>query len=90
MFYWQSHNVALVRPIANRIFAVKEGRVTQVDHERYALEITASELASENGVQPSNGNADKAKNDAAIALDGKLILEEDIEEGHMSWNACTS
>lgn len=89
----QTHNVVLVRPIARFIVSIKDGRVASqasiedaiLSNKELAVEIEKDEEA----VERANEEIDpqSAPNEPS-ARDGKLILKEEVELGHISWSAC--
>ncbi|KAJ3931939.1 MAG: hypothetical protein NXY57DRAFT_961301 [Lentinula lateritia] len=87
-----THNVVLVRPIARFIVSIKDGRVASqasiedaiLSNKELAVEIEKDEEA----VERANEEIDpqSAPNEPS-ARDGKLILKEEVELGHISWSA---
>ncbi|TFK36798.1 hypothetical protein BDQ12DRAFT_699326 [Crucibulum laeve] len=89
-----THNVALARPVAEFVVVMgKDGRVSSHGTVSEVLK-TDPELAKEitedaEGIQKSEEQIDTpliAAEERANA-DGKLILSEEVEEGHVSWSA---
>ncbi|KAF8830087.1 hypothetical protein HHX47_DHR2000412 [Lentinula edodes] len=87
-----THNVVLVRPIARFIVSIKDGRVASqasiedaiLSNKELAVEIEKDEEA----VERANEEIDpqSAPNEPS-GRDGKLILKEEVELGHISWSA---
>jgi len=67
---------------------VKEGQVAQADRGDYTLDTDVSRSALKEDVGLRDYSNNEAKADATLAPDGQLILAEDVEDGHVSWNAC--
>ncbi|KAJ4490432.1 hypothetical protein J3R30DRAFT_3666905 [Lentinula aciculospora] len=87
-----THNVILVQPIAKFIVSIKDGRVASQASIEDAI-FTDKELASESvkkeeAMARANDEIDLqlAPNEPSTT-DGKLILKEEVELGHVSWPA---
>ncbi|KAF5346100.1 hypothetical protein D9757_014021 [Collybiopsis confluens] len=87
-----THNVVLVRPIAKFVVTVKDGRVTSQstleqaisDDEALAVEVERDEEAVDRARDEIDPQP--APNEPS-GKDGKLILKEEVELGHVSWAA---
>ena len=90
----QTHNVAMVQPIADFVVSIKNGRVfsegsiSQVTAKDplLAVEFKEEEQAlakAEEEIDSPQPTPDKAKSV------GKLIVAEEIEQGRVRWAACT-
>ncbi len=86
-----THNVALTSPIAAKIIAVSlDGVAQEVSDISEVISMDknfAAELEKEQAeIEVEEEVMDQVKKGEKEA-DGKLILAEDIEEGHVSWKA---
>lgn len=88
----KTHNVALTSPISGHIVAIgQDGVAREVSDISEVLgsdKILASEVAKEEDeaeVEKEVIDMTNEKNEKEA--DGKLILAEEIEEGHVSWKA---
>lgn len=89
-----THNIALVEPIAEFVVALKNGRVvsqgtlkTLLSRDRTLAEEARQEeealhRADEEVVEVLDAGREKQKKP-----DGKLILSEEIRQGHISWSS---
>ncbi|KAJ3774339.1 hypothetical protein FB446DRAFT_729352 [Lentinula raphanica] len=87
-----THNVVLVKPVAKFIVSIKDGRVASQASIEDAMD-TDKQLAAEiekdeEAVERANDEIDpqSAPNEPSNK-DGKLILKEEVELGHVSWSA---
>lgn len=90
----KSHNVALIRPIADFVVALgSDGRIaTQgspdktLQHDSKLLaELSSEEVQLEEAEQV----LDKPELEAKDAQkNGKLVVAEEIKEGHVGWDTC--
>ena len=65
-------------PVENKLLPTKvRGQAEVIEQEEVATDV-------DNQLHPSSSVDARAKSD------GKLIAAEEIEEGHVSWAACTS
>ncbi|KAJ4000261.1 hypothetical protein F5050DRAFT_1804229 [Lentinula boryana] len=86
-----THNIAVTRPIAGFVVAIKEGRI---ESQGTVLEALGrdSVLAEEarKGQQVIDKADDKVDEQLPVEepkTDGKLIVAEEIQEGHVNWSA---
>ncbi len=91
----QTHNVALVQPIADFVIALgNDGRIISQGSLEKALhedgELLEELKVDEEAVKHTDDEIDKAKIDDQAQKDGKLVVAEEIGEGHVGWNACKS
>ncbi|KAJ6575530.1 hypothetical protein B0H10DRAFT_2168545 [Mycena sp. CBHHK59/15] len=86
-----THNVALAKPIANFVVSMgTDGRIHSQGSIAEALatdEILAEELSKDQAVLDKKEDEIDTPVAAETKADGKLIVAEEIEEGHVSWNA---
>lgn len=95
-YWYKTHNVAMTSPIAGQVVAI-------TSNGRVAIHATVSEAVKEDRklakeIRKEQETARKVEEEIDIApvdntepqSDGKLIVAEEIEEGHVSWTACTS
>lgn len=85
----QTHNVSLTSPIAAKIIAIGlDGVAQEVSNITEVVNMDAKFAAKVKMEQDENQVEviDQGKRDEKDA-DGKLILAEDIEQGHVSWKA---
>lgn len=87
----QTHNVAMTRSLAG--FVVSIGTDGTITAQGTILEVlgadkTVSEELKQDqkAIQKAGEEVDKPN---APSSDGKLIVAEEIEEGHISWQSCT-
>ncbi|KAF8994841.1 P-loop containing nucleoside triphosphate hydrolase protein [Hymenopellis radicata] len=81
-----THNVALTQPLADFVVSVKDGRISAQGSALDVLgkteslkdEATKDEQSLVKGAQEIDGPADKKAS-------GKLIVAEEMEEGHVGW-----
>ncbi|EJF61844.1 P-loop containing nucleoside triphosphate hydrolase protein [Dichomitus squalens LYAD-421 SS1] len=86
-----SHNVALIRPIANFLVALgSDGRVVSqgsldeaLQKDRELLE----ELKTEEALHQADTELERPNIDGHDTSDGKLVIAEEISEGRVGWNA---
>lgn len=92
----KTHNVAMTSPIAGQVVAItSDGRV--------AVHLTVSDAVKEDRKLAKEVKKDQETalklEDAIVTIpvtntntephsDGKLIVAEEVEEGHVSWTAC--
>ncbi|KAF9078326.1 hypothetical protein BDP27DRAFT_1412327 [Rhodocollybia butyracea] len=87
-----THNVVLVQPIAKFVVSIKDGRVSSQTSINAAIstdEVLAVEVEKdEEAVERAEDEIDpqSAPNEPS-GKDGKLILKEEVELGHVSWSA---
>ncbi|KAH9829649.1 uncharacterized protein C8Q71DRAFT_887891 [Rhodofomes roseus] len=87
-----THNVTLASPIADYVVAVGlDGRVSGEDSIASALEHDsrlAAEVATE-GQEVAKGESEveEIPDEAAQKVDGRLVIEEEVEVGHVGWSA---
>ncbi|KAJ8082215.1 hypothetical protein PM082_008062 [Marasmius tenuissimus] len=84
-----THNVAMVRPLADYVISLHDGRVSSQGSVTDAL-AKDKELAAEvRAEEEIERKADEVIDPATDALksDGKLILAEEVELGHLGWPA---
>ncbi|KIK51558.1 hypothetical protein GYMLUDRAFT_50501 [Collybiopsis luxurians FD-317 M1] len=87
-----THNVVLVQPITKFVVSIKDGRVasqSSIEHAMSADEALAAEVEKdEEAVERARDEIDPqpAPNEPS-GKDGKLILKEEVELGHVSWSA---
>lgn len=93
--YSQTHNVALAGPIADFVVAMAphgriatQGSLARVLEDNYKLSKQMTEESKE--IQEVEKEIDAVDLGAADhkSNGGKLILDEEISEGHVSWSAC--
>ncbi|KAF8904953.1 P-loop containing nucleoside triphosphate hydrolase protein [Mucidula mucida] len=85
-----THNVALTQPVADFVVSVKDGRISAQGSacdvlgktESLKGEATKDEQTLKNGAQEIDDPADRKSS-------GKLIVAEEMEEGHVGWPALT-
>ncbi|KAF5375212.1 hypothetical protein D9758_000001 [Tetrapyrgos nigripes] len=86
-----THNVALARPIASFVVAMKDGRIesqgTVADALRKDHVLSAEAKENEQILKRSDQEIDHHPPSDDPKGDGKLIAAEEIEEGHVSWPA---
>ncbi|PCH35576.1 hypothetical protein WOLCODRAFT_80373 [Wolfiporia cocos MD-104 SS10] len=90
-----THNVAMVSPIAQLVVSLgTDGRVlsqgTLCNALERSAELAAEAAAEELAASSDSGDTSHLNGDATIAKrnsDGKLILAEEISEGHVGWPA---
>ncbi|KAJ3801154.1 hypothetical protein GGU11DRAFT_770568 [Lentinula aff. detonsa] len=86
-----THNIAVTRPIAGFVVAIKEGRIESQGTVLEALgrdSVLAEEARKEQQVIDKAG--DKVDEQFPVEepkTDGKLIVAEEIQEGHVNWSA---
>ncbi|KAJ7596700.1 hypothetical protein C8J56DRAFT_294246 [Mycena floridula] len=88
-----THNVPLVRSMATFVVNIRDGKV----HSKGSVsEIIAKDKDIAVAIQEEQAAIDKADEevdtiapvvDAGTKADGKLVVKEEIEEGHVSWPA---
>ena len=89
----QTHNIALTRPIADFVVALGNGGlvVSQGSLDQALREDTElyEELKAEvENLAKADLEVDKpTADDTMTPEDGKLVVAEEIEEGHISWKA---
>ncbi|KAJ3799615.1 hypothetical protein GGU11DRAFT_858145 [Lentinula aff. detonsa] len=86
-----THNVVLIRPIAKFIVSIKDGRVASQGSIEDAMsidkELAAEVEKDEEAVERANNEIDPQTPNEPSGKDGKLILKEEVELGHISWSA---
>lgn len=90
----------MAAPLADFVISLHDGRVNsqgsvknalasnkllaqQLKHEGEAIELDEHEES-----EPSDFTAPPAQDEPAKAMNGKLVIAEEIEVGHVSWKAC--
>lgn len=87
----QTHNVAMVRPIADFVVAIKNGRVfskgsvSQVTAQDPSLAVEIKE--EEQSLAKAEEDIDSQPTPNKTLSTGKLIVAEEVEEGHVRWAA---
>ncbi|KAJ6574692.1 hypothetical protein B0H19DRAFT_1371649 [Mycena capillaripes] len=86
-----THNVAMAKPIANYVISMGvDGNIHSHGSISQALatdEVLAEELSKDQDVLDKKVDEIDAPPVAERKVDGKLIVVEEIEEGHVSWDA---
>ncbi|KAI9431384.1 hypothetical protein H4582DRAFT_2085055 [Lactarius indigo] len=88
-----THNVAMASPLADYVVSLgKDGRIASRGSVSDALKkdkTLVKELAKgARAIEDNEEKIDSVKPDETVkSADGKLILTEDIAEGHVSWDA---
>ncbi|KAI9431405.1 P-loop containing nucleoside triphosphate hydrolase protein, partial [Lactarius indigo] len=88
-----THNVAIASPLADYVVSLsKDGRIASRGSVSDALKkdkALAKELAKgARAIEDNEEKIDSVKPDETVkSADGKLILTEEIAEGHVSWDA---
>ena len=91
----QTHNVAVASPIADFVVALRDGRVISQGSLSNALEKDKKLLQA---VAKQNERLEKAEQElteikpdsTAPGSAGKLVVAEEISEGHVGWTASES
>ena len=94
-FLDQTHNVYITRPLADFVVSLgTDGRIASQGSHSSALakdKTLAKEAAAEaevtNKAEHTVDEAEPAEEAAAPKSDGKLIVAEEIQEGHVGWPA---
>jgi len=88
----QTHNVALARPIASFVVAMKDGRIesqgTVADALSKDATLSKEAVKDQQAISRTTEEVDHQPPPDEPKGDGKLIAAEEIEEGHVSWPAC--
>lgn len=90
----QTHNVAMAQPIADFVVSVKNGRVSStgsVSHvtakdPQISVDLKKDQQAVDQAYEKIDSNPPLKEPEST----GKLIIAEEIEQGHVPWSACTS
>ncbi|KAK1228101.1 hypothetical protein PQX77_008872 [Marasmius sp. AFHP31] len=85
-----THNVAMVRPLADYVISLHDGRVSSQGSVTDALakdKELAAEVRAEEEIEHKADEVIDPATDAPKS-DGKLILAEEVELGHLGWPAC--
>ncbi|KAF7792456.1 hypothetical protein EIP86_003493 [Pleurotus ostreatoroseus] len=87
-----THNVALASPIAEFVVALKDGRIISQGSLSNALEKdkTLSAAVKKETEEIEQEEVADAKTSEAVVAEpssGKLVVAEEISEGHVGWNA---
>ncbi|KAJ3890944.1 hypothetical protein GG344DRAFT_77404 [Lentinula edodes] len=86
-----THNIAVTRPIAGFVVAIKEGRIESQGTVLEALGKDSALAEEANKEQQIIDKTDEEVDEKPPAeetkADGKLIVAEEIQEGHVSWSA---
>ncbi|KAJ3557435.1 hypothetical protein NM688_g1474 [Phlebia brevispora] len=82
-----THNLTLASPIASFVVTIKNGRVVSQGSAASALE--GNTYTSNDSIQAHNVEVFTATepNDKDQAAQGKLVVDEEISEGHVGWAA---
>jgi hypothetical protein len=87
----QTHNIAMTRSLAE--FAVSIGTDGTITAQGTILEVLGSDKTISEELKQDQKAIEKAEEEVdkpnAPSSDGKLIVAEEIEEGHISWQSCT-
>lgn len=100
----QTHNITLVQPITSYVISIRDGHVVaqgspidvlaaspdikeELQQEKEIMEKADQEVDID-ADEPSHDNPKNAAN-THVPTTGQLIMAEEIEEGHLSWPACT-
>lgn len=88
----QTHNVVLATPIAEFVVALKDGRIISQGSLSNALEkdkaLSAAVAKETKEIELEDATDPKTKEPAAnTKAAGKLVIAEEISEGHVGWNA---
>lgn len=90
----QTHNVALASPIADFVVAMKDGRIISQGSLSNALEkdtkLSAAVMQESQQIAKAEEEVTEPKPDSAEATQnaaGKLVVAEEISEGHVGWSA---
>ncbi|KAF9270617.1 hypothetical protein L218DRAFT_983085 [Marasmius fiardii PR-910] len=87
-----THNVALTRPIAGFVVSLKDGCIvsqgTMADALEHSIALQEEESKDKETSDKSEEEVDpKPFEPSKLATNKKLIVAEEIEEGHVSWSA---
>ncbi|KAK7461891.1 hypothetical protein VKT23_008323 [Stygiomarasmius scandens] len=86
-----THNVALARPIASFVVAMKDGRIesqgTVADALSKDATLSKEAVKDQQAISRTTEEVDHQPPPDEPKGDGKLIAAEEIEEGHVSWPA---
>lgn len=87
-----THNVAMAKPVAKHVISMGvDGHIHSHGSIAEALatdEVLAEELSKDQDVLDKKvDEIDTAPVEEKKAPDGKLIVAEEVEEGHVSWDA---
>ncbi|KIK71390.1 hypothetical protein GYMLUDRAFT_254610 [Collybiopsis luxurians FD-317 M1] len=86
-----THNIAITRPIAGFVVAMKEGRIESQGTVSEALgkdpALADEERKEQQAIKKAGEEVDEHPAAAESKSDGKLIVAEEIMEGHVSWSA---
>lgn len=90
--FGQTHNVALATPIAEFVVALKDGRVISQGSLSNALEkdkaLSAAVAKETKEIELEEATDPQTKEPAANPkAAGKLVVAEEISEGHVGWKA---
>lgn len=87
----QTHNVAMARPIADFVVAIKEGRIesqgTVQDAFKQDKALSEEAANDQQKLDKANEEVDEQPPADEPKGSGKLIVAEEIQEGHVSWAA---
>jgi hypothetical protein len=92
LILWKTHNVAMARPTARFIVSMgPDGSIASQRHVE-ATHLKDNIIIVDDKIMGSidDENAASSNVDEGTKSDGKLIMAEEIEEGHVSWAACQS
>lgn len=87
-----THNTALTLPIASFVITVKDGRIVSqevMQESSIGAEAQLEEAAAYIEEEPSESKAKLPgdENDTDQKASGKLIMDEEVQVGHISWSA---
>ncbi|KAJ4476620.1 hypothetical protein J3R30DRAFT_3759412 [Lentinula aciculospora] len=86
-----THNIAVTRPIAGFVVAIKDGRIasqgTVVEALGRDFALAEEARREQQMIDKTEGEVDKQIPTEEGKRDGKLIVAEEIQEGHVSWSA---
>ena len=91
----KTHNVHIARPIADFVVSLgTDGRIKSqgslsnaLAQDRKLAKEVAEEAAEEDQTEHTVAQSDPVAESVAPNLDGKLIVAEEISEGHVGWPA---
>jgi hypothetical protein len=82
----QTHNVAMASPLAD--YVVSLGMDGRVASRGSALDAIALSPEVVEDIPDEKKKIEEGPDATAKQSDGKLIVAEEIAEGHVSWDAC--
>lgn len=95
MLVLQTHNIAMTEPIAEFVVSLKDGRINSQGSlssaisrsKRLANEAKADMEAMDEVTEAIDAPVTN-KPESSKKSDGKLIVAEEIREGHLGWPSC--